>query len=453
MGNTTKAQLSAINPALFSFLKNGVDSYEVIYTSVDLDGNEVEVSGLLCVPDDNTKRYPLLCYQHGTSGSPDDVPSNPDNGNALLTRIWCGLGYVAVAPDLLGLGVHEGIHPFVHAESEAWVAADMMKAIRAYAEDNEIYINEQVFLTGYSQGGHSSMALHRELELNQSTEFTVTAASHQSGPYSISGVMRDLLFIEEDYGFVAYLPNTAISYQAVYDNIYDELSDIFKPEYAPLIEQFANDEINLFDLNTTLINLLIQNEGVAAPGKLFLDDLVEAVQNDPNHPINVALRDNDVYDWAPQARTQILYCEADEQVPFMNSIIAADTMMANGAPNILLNDVDSDASHTQCVFPAAFSALLSFGSLQEIEDVSNIYEISNELPFDVFPNPVDQFLTIKGLPENSEMHLLDLSGRAIFSTTLMEGDETVNLSDISKGVYLMQFFGESQVWQQKLVVE
>ena len=452
LGNTSKAELSSINSALIPFLKNGVDSYEVIYTSVDLEGNTVNVSGLMCVPDDNTKRYPLLCYAHGTSGSPEDVPSDPENGNALLTRIWGGLGYVSIASDLLGLGVHEGIHPFVHAESEAWVAADMLKAIRAYAEANDIFINDQIFTTGYSQGGHSSMALHRELELNQSDEFTVTAASHQSGPYDISGVMRDLLFIEEDYGFVAYLPNTAIAYEAVYGNFYEELGDIFKPQYVDLIQQFADDEINLFDLNQQLIDSLILYNGVAAPGKLFKDDLIIELQNNPDHPINVALRDNDVYDWAPTAPTQILYCTADDQVPFMNSIVAKDGMDANGSTTVTLFDVDPDATHGECVFPAFTSALFFFLSQQSIEDVSGTYDISFDLPFDVFPNPVDNKLTIKDLPEDGELVLLDMAGRQVFQTMVSEGNQVLDLTAVNGGVYVMQIFGAETVWQQKLVV-
>lgn len=453
LGSTSEAQLASLNSALIPFLKNGVDNYKVIYTTTDLDGNTVNVSGLLCVPDDNTKRYPLLCYAHGTSGGPDDVPSDPDNGNATLTQIWGGLGYVSIAPDLLGLGEHEGIHPFVHAESEAWVAADMLKAIRAYAEENDIFINDQIFSTGYSQGGHSSMALHRELELNQSDEFTVTAASHQSGPYDISGVMRDLLFIEEDYGFVAYLPNTAIAYEAVYGNFYDELGDIFKPQYVDLIQQFADDEIDLFDLNLQLIDSLILYNGVAAPGKLFHDDLIVELADNPDHPINVALRDNDVYDWAPTAPTQILYCTADDQVPFMNSIVAKDGMDANGSTSVTLFDVDSDANHGECVFPAFTAALFFFAAEQEISDVSSTYNVSFDLPFEVFPNPVGDELTIKDLPENGELILTDMAGRQIFQTTLSEGDQTVNVAAVNAGIYVMQVFGEETVWQQKLVVK
>ncbi|MFT4762729.1 MAG: hypothetical protein ACI9XO_003579 [Paraglaciecola sp.] len=451
LGNTSMAELQAI-PGIGTFVKNGVDSYEVIYTTNDLEGNVVNVSGLLCVPDDGTKRYPLLCYAHGTSSGPDDVPSDPANGNAQLTRTWCAFGYVAVAPDLLGLGVHEGVHPFVHADSEAWVAADMMKAIRAYGEDNDIFINDQVFTTGYSQGGHSSMALHRELELNQSAEFTVTAASHQSGPYSISGVMRDLLFIEEDYGFVAYLPNTAIAYEEVYGNLYDELSDIFKPQYVDMIQQFADDEMSLFDLNLGLIDTLIAYNGVAAPGKMFKDSLVMEVQNNFDHPFNVALRDNDVYDWAPTAPTQILYCEADDQVPFMNSVIANDTMLANGSTTVILADVNSDANHTECVIPAFTSAFFLFSFYQNIEDVVATHEITFDLPFQLFPNPADDKLTINDLPENGEMYLTDMSGRQIFKTTVHEGNQEIDLSTISTGVYLVQIVGEATVWQQRLMV-
>ena len=449
----TAAQLANGNPFLLSFLEFDVDSYRVIYTTDDLDGNEVEVSGLLTIPNDPGKQYPLLVYQHGTSGSPEDVPSDPNNGNAYLTQLYSSLGYVGIAPDLLGLGVHEGIHPYVHADSEAWVAADMIRAVRSYADnpDNELFINDQIFVTGYSQGGHSSMALHREIESNLGGEMTVTAGSHQSGPYSISGVMRELLFTDEDYGFVAYLPNTALAMQAAYGNIYNELSDIFKPQYIDLVQQFADDELNLFDLNEQLIDSLLLYEGVAAPGRLFLDSVIDEVQTNPDHPVNLALKDNDVYDWAPQAPTRILYCMADDQVPFMNSIIANDTMQANGAAELITADVSPTSDHVSCVEPAIISTIFFFGAYQLVEELVNTENIVYDLPFEVFPNPVDNQLNIKDLPISGRYVIYDVKGQIVQENFLTEGDHQLDMSTLNSGAYYMQIIGESNVFQHKIM--
>ncbi|MCB0636640.1 MAG: hypothetical protein KDC54_08485, partial [Lewinella sp.] len=211
------------------FIQYGIDMYKVTYTTPDAFGALDTASGLLVVPIlEEESALPLLVYQHGTVTGPSDVPSNLQGGWE-LAAITGGMGYASLAPDYLGLGESRGFHPYVHAATEASAGLDMIRAVKSYAPEMDLYLNEQLFLTGYSQGGHASMALHRSLELDHSDEFTVTAASHLSGPYSISGTMRDLILSDEAYGYVAYLPNTILSYHTVY-GLYEGLDAFFKPD-------------------------------------------------------------------------------------------------------------------------------------------------------------------------------------------------------------------------------
>ena len=127
-------------------------------------------------------------------------------------------------------------------------------------------------------------------------------------------------------------------------------------------------------------------------------------------------------------------------------------MIANGASLIFAANVNATATHTECVSPALVSALFFFSAYQNIEDVSSSYEVSFDLPFEIFPNPVSNNLTIKGLPENGNMNLLDMNGRVIFNANLAEGDQDIDLSLVGNGLYVLQIFGKETVWQQKLVV-
>ena len=331
----------------FPFFLNGVEYYSVTYETPDVHGVLDTASGLVVVPDQFDKAYPLLCYQHGTLGSKEDVPSNLQGGFQ-LAEIWSGLGYVVCAPDLLGLGSSRGFHPYIHAASEASAAIDMMRAVKELLPEIEREIHEQVFITGYSQGGHSAAALHREIQENLSDEFQITASAPMSGPYSVSGVMNDFLFSFEPYFFVSYLPYVIISYETVYGNIYEELEDIFKPEYAALIRPFAEGTKNLEVLNTELVRQLIDDYGASITLRMFRDSVLEAVAENVDHPINIALRDNDVFDWTPEAPTRLYYCTADDQVPFMNSVVADSVMNANSAPDIEAIDA---VSYTHLTLP------------------------------------------------------------------------------------------------------
>ena len=46
-----------------------------------------------------------------------------------------------------------------------------------------VALNGQLFLMGYSHGGHVTMALHRELEQYHANEITITASAPMAGAY------------------------------------------------------------------------------------------------------------------------------------------------------------------------------------------------------------------------------------------------------------------------------
>ncbi len=450
LGSKSKEELtSEFNVNIF---KNGVDYYKLNYATLDVHGVQDTASGLLAIPDDLSKVYPLLCYQHGTVASRADVPSNLQGGWE-ITVIYGGMGYVSVTPDYLGLGDSRGFHPYMHSASEASAAVDMMRAAKEFAANNDVFINEQVFVTGYSQGGHAAMALFRELETNLSDEFVVTAATPMSGPYSISGVMRDLILREEEYFTPSYLPNTMLSYETVYGNVFNTLEDIFKPAYVPAIQQYFDGMIDLDDLNTQLIDKLVENEGASIPVFMFQNDRIDAVKNDPNDPINVDLRDNDVFNWTPQAPTRMYYCGADEQVPFENSILADSVMNANGAPDVGAFNMNPNASHFECVAPAVTTSIFFFTIFQRIDIATATTEASAPAPFKIYPNPVQNNLFVKEIPAEGELVLYDLNGRTYSSLHLQKGDNELDVGALPTGVYIAEIRTGDAIWHRKIIVE
>ena len=117
--------------ANYGFLMQyGVDMYKITYETNDVFGQLDTASGLLVLPmHDQPTEFPLLCYQHGTINTPTDVPSNLQGGYELAT-IFAAVGYVTTAADFLGMGESRGFHPYVHADSEASAAIDMLFAAR-----------------------------------------------------------------------------------------------------------------------------------------------------------------------------------------------------------------------------------------------------------------------------------------------------------------------------------
>ena len=404
-----------------------VDLYRIIYTSKEVNGDATNVSGLVCLPKVKTSGYPMLVYQHGTAGSRIEVPGY-ESFESVLPSIFSSIGFISIAPDYLGLGVDQGVHPYVHAASESWVGEHMLAAVQQFLDEEGYNTTKDLFLCGYSQGGHASMALHRSLEANN-RGFTLKAASHMSGPYSISSGMKDLLISEEAYSTVAYLPLVALSYNEVYGIFpQNNLRNFFKGEYADLIEQFANGDYDLWVLNTKLIARLEMQYGKAIPKNMLLPEVLNAIVSDNNHPVNVALRDNDVYDWKPTIPTRLLYCKADEQVTYVNSIIAETKMKQNGSISVAAFDVNTNGSHSSCVSPAITSTLFFFLGLQQISATQQLTEALN-----IYPNPASSMVYVKGNTAVG-VSLLDAKG-TVFTPTLEAN--SLDVQGIPAGYYIV----------------
>lgn len=451
LGNIPKAQIEFLSPIPPN---HGVDLYKILYTTPDVQGVTDTASGLLCVPD-VAGTFPLLAYQHGTVDGPSDVPSNRRGGYE-LAYIVASQSFVTTAADFLGLGEARGFHPYVHAATEASAGIDMLFATQDFVAANDDYdLNDQLFITGYSQGGHASMAMHREIETNFNDQFTVTAASHMSGPYSISGVMRDLILSDDPYGTVAYLPNTVLGYQTAYGNLYNSLDEVFKEPYVTNIREFEAGEIGLFALNDTLITLLTEAVGAPITKHMLQENYIMALENDPNHPANIALQDNDVFDWTPQAKTRIYYCLADDQVPFRNSIVADSVMQMNGAPDVQTFNAGDNLDHGGCVIPASIATLSTF--LEDQEFSTSTTEIAGTNVAKFFPNPATDQLHVAFRDANfTEMYIeiLDMGGQLQHRSAIDSGSTaTLDINNLTEGIYLVKMITDEGFRTQKLVIQ
>lgn len=452
-GARTKQQITT----MFSLplVKYGAKYYAVNYISPDAKGNQDTLSGLMVVPDVLSFEFPRLVYQHGTSDCKTCVPSRyGSNGGeeGQLGLLFAGLGFVAILPDYVGMGDGRGFQTYVHGATTVSASMDMLGACAEWAASNSVFTNDQLFVTGYSQGGYASMALHKYLEETQGPT-SITAAAHLSGPYSLSGVMRDLILGDVPYFYPAYVPNTVLGFNEVSGNLYSDLNEFFKPEYVADIKRYYDGIISLTSLNTKLIQLLQANTGASVGGRMIRDDVKEEIKNNPLHPANLILRENDVFDWAPQVPTRIFYCTADDQVPFLNSIVARDTMSANGAPNLVVTDVSPNSNHGQCVNPALTNTVLFFLSLQKI--TSSTKDPNDVMALSIYPNPVNDLLMIEGLSGNETIIITNSQGQMVTQRSVQDSEiANIDVSNIPEGFYLItvQSEGNKSIKTQKVVI-
>lgn len=437
----------------------GVDLYKVTYMTPDVNGDDHIASGLLIIPKDETTAFPLACYQHGTVDDRFDVPSELAGGYQ-LAMVFSAFGYVVCAPDFVGLGDSPGIHPYVHAETEASAAIDMLRAVREIDNDDQfsgLTLNDQLFISGYSQGGHAAMAAHREIETNLSNEFTVTACAPMSGPYSISDKMVEFTLGDSEYGTVAYLATLTLGYQLAYPELFENiaLEDIFEEAYLGDILKFKNEEISLFELNDILIDSLISRTGKVLPKSMIKPDILDAVFNDPNHPFSQALADNDTYDWAPKAPTNLYYCVGDDQVTFENATLAEQVMNANGATAVSAIQLDGTSSldHGGCVAPAATSAVFFFGGFQQL--LSSVDELLFDANTKVYY--ANGLLNIDiPFEREGEWNLVSVftqTGQKVFEQYVDKGKSQLDVQSLNAGMYIITLRDGDQLYKTEKFIK
>ena len=333
----------------------GVNWYQVIYETIDPLGGRTTASGGVFLPDQVGTNWPLLSYSHGTTTQTNQVPSMGVTLDTFAGLAFASAGYPTAAADLLGLGVSPGLHPYLHARSEATASVDMLRAARSFCASNSIGLNGQIFVAGYSQGGHTAMALHRELERYHTNEFTVTASAPMAGPYDMSGVeMNDILSTRcpPNPYYAAYV---LMAYQSVY-TLAPSWSNLVVAPYASTIPP-------LFDGNTDS-SVINSNMPACNVSTILQPAVISSLANDPGCPLYQALRDNDLYRWKPVAPMRLYHCSGDLDVLPANSQVAYNSFHAQGASQVQLVDPQPGADHSGCAIPSFEAAKAWFDTFK-----------------------------------------------------------------------------------------
>lgn len=333
-----------------------VNLYKLVYRTLDPWGGMVHASGLMGLPAGLPGSLPLVALAHGTETRKEDVPSNPDYSlTPSAAAIFASSGgYGVVAPDFLGLGDSPGLHPYLHAASEATCALDAMRAARAAVGFYGAAFDQDLFLAGYSQGGHVTMALHRLIEARHAAEFPVTACAPMAGPYDLSGTTVPFVLNISTPGsaHVAYLPYTLLSMDLVYD-VWSDPAGVFVSPYDVTVFELFDGAHDAVQIGMSLPPI---------PRNVLVPAYLSAVLSDENHPLNRAIRDNDLCDWAPIAPLRMYHGSNDSVVPFANAEVAYDRMYALGGNVNYVNVGPYD--HGSALAPCIHGARLWFDSLR-----------------------------------------------------------------------------------------
>jgi pimeloyl-ACP methyl ester carboxylesterase len=336
------------------------DLYKIDYNTIDPAGNPTLASGLIVVPKNSSVFFPLLSWQHGTAANKMDVPSNflLDQSDLGVGLLFATDGYVVACPDYLGMGNGTKLNPYLHAPSEATAIIDMLRATRIFCQDKGYLLNEQLFLAGYSQGGHSTMAALKMIEEQYSNEFSVTACSPMAGPYDLSETQLNFVMRDFPYPVPGLLPYILFAYNSVY-NMVSDLSTVFLSPYYDEFRKYLND--TTFDLGA--VNNLFPSSKI--PSVVLEPEIIESVKQNPDNPIVLALKENNLYDWAPTSPIHLCHCDSDDIVSFQNSVVAYNSFIKHSSTDVTLVMPLHGGTHASCAIPSIMDAYIWFGSLKQ----------------------------------------------------------------------------------------
>jgi pimeloyl-ACP methyl ester carboxylesterase len=340
----TKAQLDGSGLlALSGPAKCDVKVIGLNYITPGAKGEVSNASGVLLLPTgaDCGVAAPLVAYAKGTDVQKPRTLANPtDSETGLLAAMYAGQGYAVVATDYLGFAKSTySFHPYLHADSEATSVIDSIRAARQAIPSMGGSLNGKVMLTGYSQGGHASMAAHREIEKSLSSEINVVAGAHLAGPYNLSGSMK---LPDAIAGYQFFVPYLITAWQKIYGNLYSNVSDAFKSPYANGIESLLpSATLNYTTLLTSGklpgINGETPNQ---ARDALFQPSFTSDILTNPNNPTFLAAKKNDLLDWSPKSQTMLCSGSGDPTVPqAVHQSVMKAAFDAKGLTNVTSVDV------------------------------------------------------------------------------------------------------------------
>ena len=409
-----------------------VKMYKLTYNTVDTDSLPTIATGAFFIPTNTTcTDFPFAVYNHGTTLRKNDVPSN-NNPEAIIGKVFSAGGYFVCMPDYIGMGDSPGFHPYVHAKSEATASVDMVRAAREYLSTTNFVDNNELFLTGYSQGGHACMATTKFInDENLQSEFNIVASAPCSGPYDLSGIMADTIIAPSPYSNPGYIVYLLASYQLAYGNIFNSWSDVLYPPYDTIVPPFFSGNNTTLDMG--LLNSLIPNQMSLLIRDTCLNNFINDSIN-KNHPWWRALIDNDNYDWLPLKPLRMYYCTADEQVAYTNALNAENSMINNGALDVQAINMGNN-DHGGCILPALSSAFNWFQNLKTPCNVSSSIN-RNLISYEVYPNPFTNELNVQ-FAEKVNLSVYTMDGKLLINKVDVHNIELVT-SNWSKGIYIIK---------------
>ena len=299
-------QASLVDVGASHTAKYSVNTYKIEYISVGSKNTLVKASGLIAVPVKPTPS-PIISYQHATTFLNAEAPSfQRKAGKKGLEIALASMGYIVFSADFVGYGSSHGIkHPYLQKLPSAHVVNDMLIAAKKWIDTNNVKTNNQLYMTGYSQGGYVTMTALQQYYNKPIRGLNLETAFMGAGPYNISKGLNKL----------------------VSDKLGVNVGTI---ELTPSLSRSISQVVE---------KALIPDAGDVDYETDFLEDFLQNGQS------------NDVHNWHPKHPITLFHGADDETVPIISTESTVKAMQGFGADVKFIRCTEVPSSHKNCVLP------------------------------------------------------------------------------------------------------
>lgn len=342
---------------LTPFVKSDVNVYRVVY-STKIDGVSTNVSGLLCVPL-TAGEYPVLSFQNGTNTVNAYSPSEfPLSYSYQFIEIIASMGYVVAIPDYPGFGESVQLpHPYLVKEPTVQSLVDMLYTVKELGsgELKGITIKDEYYMLGYSQGGWATLALHKALELDYSSDFKLKGSVCGAGPYDIYLLMQEMTSTAT-YPMPVYLGYILNSYKA-YNQFTNPVSDIFNEPYASRVTSLYNGLLSSEEINSKLTTSIPD---------LIVPQFLSGFTTSANYAsVRSALNANSISAWQTKIPLLLIHGENDTSVnPVSTDNMYSSMLQAGTTAEICKKEIIPGVDHSDGVAPFVIQGILFLNNLK-----------------------------------------------------------------------------------------
>jgi pimeloyl-ACP methyl ester carboxylesterase len=319
-----------------------VSMYRVAYETMipELGNQKVIAYGLVAIPEGATNGTPILSYQHGTTFTKEEAPSNfqrhMETKLALLQ--FASQGYIVVAADYIGNGpLSPQPNTFFVKGALEQAMFDMHTASLAFLKKMSITPGK-LFLLGWSQGGYNTLLHFRKLERSNVPVAGVATASGPGDP--VRGVMRSL-FARRDFD-ATYLAAATTNMMFAIEH-YNKLANCSSLFIKPGKYQIAK---NFYDFKASLEDYF--RDGGYSIDSVFTPEFFSTAKT-ASHPFWQVFSQAECYRWLSKAPLRQYYSSRDDVVPADLGKHVVDYQTSIGKTNATSHDAGPNADH-RCVY-------------------------------------------------------------------------------------------------------